>query len=234
MKTVVLTGATSGIGKAIAYALAKQGNYNLALCGKNSEKMRMLFDELSKITPAQMYVKTFDLTIEASIIEFVQKTIYKFGTVDILVNCAGANTARARIEDLSTADFEYMLKLNTLAPFIFTREIAPILKEKQSGIVINILSSACLYATEAAGGYTASKTALDALAKVLRREMRPYNIKVCSVYPGGVDTAFRPNSRPDYLKPETVATAVINAINLPNEAAIDEIVIRPFVENNYR
>lgn len=233
MKTVLLTGATSGIGKAIAVELAKQGDFNLAICGRNIEKMKLIAGKLEYVTNAEVFAKTFDATNETDIIQFVNDVIEKFGTIDILINNAGANTAKARVEDIKTEDFEYMLKLNTVAPLIFMREVVPILKAKKSGMVMNILSSSCLYASETAGSYTASKSALEALAKVLRREMRPYNVKVCSVYPGGTDTAFRAVERPDYLKPETVATAIVNAIKLPAEAAIDEIVIRPFVENNF-
>lgn len=234
MKTVLLTGATSGIGRAIANQLAKEGGFNLALCGRNNEKMKLIAEKLEYVTDGEILAKTFDLTNEADIIKFVEETIEHFGTIDILINNAGANTAKAKVEDIKTEDFEYMLKLNAVAPFLFMREVVPVLKTKKSGMVMNILSSSCLYASEMAGSYTASKSTLDALTKVLRREVRPYNVKVCSVYPGGVDTPFRTNDRPDYLKPETVAQAVVNAIKLPDEAAIDEIVVRPFVETNFR
>lgn len=237
-KTIIITGATSGIGKSIVSELLKEGGCNLSLCGRNSGKMRGLIEEInSQFTLcdiySKLYTKTFDLTFDFEIVKFVKETINKFGTVDILINCAGANTSRGLIEDLKTPDFEYMLKLNAIAPFVFIKQVVPVLKAKKSGMIINILSTSCLFASPGIGGYSASKSTLDAVSKVLRKEMRPYNIKVCSIYPGGTDTPFRENERPDYLNPETVAKVVLNAIKLPDEAAVDEIVVRPFVEDNF-
>lgn len=234
-KTVLVTGATSGIGKAIVFELCKTGNYNVAVCGRNDEKMKFLIEKVAipENSSAKFYAKTFDITIEKEVESFIDETVAKIGDIDILINCAGANTSRSSIETLKTEDFEYMLKLNAIAPFVFIKNVIPAMKAKKAGMIINILSTSCLFASENAGGYSASKSTLDSLSKVLRKELRPYHIKVCSIYPGGTDTPFRENERPDYLKPETVAQVAMNAITLPNEAAIDEIVVRPFVEKNF-
>ena len=234
MKTILITGASSGIGKAIAQQLLSQGDCNLVLCGRSENKMNELLASLASQEQEKIFAKTFDLLDEKEILQFIKEGREKFGDIDILINCAGANTARACIEDLKTAELDYLIKLNTIAPFVFMRELIPAMKAKRAGMIINILSSSCLFANENIGAYTASKTGLEGLTNVLRREMRPYNVRVCALYPGGVDTPFRADKRPDYLQPETVAKAVMNAINLPDEAAIDEIVLRPFVETNFR
>jgi len=102
------------------------------------------------------------------------------------------------------------------------------------GAKVNILSTCCLFSNEGLGSYTASKGALDSLTKVLRKEARKDNIRVCSVYPGGINTSFRPQAREEYLSADIAAETIINSINIDERVALDEIVLRPFIETNYR
>ena len=100
-------------------------------------------------------------------------------------------------------------------------------------MIINILSSCCLFSNPDNGGYTSSKDAFEALSKILVKEVKDAGVKVLDVYPGGVDTNFRTNDRPDYLKPETVAKHVIYALENNEDGMLQEIVVRPVVESNY-
>jgi short-subunit dehydrogenase len=126
-----------------------------------------------------------------------------------------------------------MLKLNTIVPTVFMRELAKPMCARKEGLVINILSSACLFANEFIAEYSASKAALDLLTKIFRKEVRKDHVRVCSVYPGGTNTSFRSSPRPDYMPPEAVANAVLSVISADPNTALDEIVVRPFVEMNF-
>ena len=231
-KRVVITGATSGIGRNTTLALLKQGAH-IAFCGKSEVKMKDLLDEIAQMETGILYAKAFDVIVEKEIKKFVGEAKEKLGGIDILINCAGLNPAKNRVEDIKTEDLEYMIKVNFVAPFIFIKEIIKDMRERQSGLVINIMSSACLFSSEGIGAYSASKSGFDALAKILRKEVRKDRIGVCSIYPGGVDTPFRANARPDYLRPDDVTNAIIQVIKAGPDVAYDEIVLRPFVETNF-
>lgn len=107
------------------------------------------------------------------------------------------------------------------------------MKVKKEGLIINILSTCCLFSNEGNGAYTAAKSALDGLTKVFRKEARKNNIRVCSVYPGGINTPFRDQEREDYLSPENTADTILKTLDIDTSVALDEIVLRPFVETNY-
>ena len=98
---------------------------------------------------------------------------------------------------------------------------------------LNVLSTVCNFSNEGIGAYTASKASFDALVKVFRKEVRLKNIKVCSIYPGGTNTAFRNTNKPEYLEVESVVEAIFTMILVDLNASIDELTIRPMVEKNY-
>jgi NADP-dependent 3-hydroxy acid dehydrogenase YdfG len=231
-KRIVITGATSGIGRNTTLALLKKGAH-VAFCGKSEDKMKDLLDEIAQMETSTIYAKAFDVIAENEIRSFVGEAKEKLGGIDILINCAGLNPAKNRVEDIKTEDLEYMIKVNFVAPFIFIKEIIKDMRERQSGLVINIMSSACLFSSEGIGAYSASKSGFDALAKILRKEVRNDHIAVCSIYPGGVDTPFRKMERPDYLRTDDVVNAIIHVIEAGPDVAYDELVLRPFVENNF-
>ncbi len=113
------------------------------------------------------------------------------------------------------------------------REVCKSMKKKKAGLIINVLSTVCNFSNEGIGAYTASKAGFDALVKVFRKEVRDSNIRVCSIYPGGVDTPFRAEARPTYLNAEDVVRAIMSMMQFDDYASVDELVIRPTVEKNY-
>lgn len=225
-KTVMITGATDGIGRALALLLAEE--YNLALCGRSEEKMRQLIQELGN---CRAYTACFDLTDGEMRHAFCEKVKQEFGAPDVLVNNAGANIKKDRIADINLDDLRYMFELNCVSAVGMIQEMYPLMAQKQSGLIVNVLSSCCLYHNPMTGGYSASKDAMEGISKILTKEARADHIGVCNVYPGGVDTNFRAASNPDYLRPETVAR-MIRACIENEDGCVHDLVIRPFIEEN--
>ena len=225
-KTVIITGATDGIGKALAVLLSKE--YNLALCGRSKDKMEQLMQELGG---CHVYAECFDITDTAKRHSFCENVKKEFGTVDVLVNNAGANTKKDRVADINLDDLRYMFELNCVSAVGMIQEVYPLMAERKSGLFVNILSTCCLFNNPMTGSYSATKDAMEGISKILIKEAKKDNIGVCNVYPGGVDTNFRANSNPKYLKPETIAKMIKNCIEL-EEGCVHDIVIRPDIEEN--
>ncbi|WP_242156260.1 SDR family oxidoreductase [Aestuariivivens sediminis] len=230
-KNIIVTGATSGIGKSLTLKLLDFGA-NVAFCGRSEDKMAQLLKEINgKANP--YFYKVFDISMEQDIVRFVEQAAERLGEPDILVNCAGLNSAKDLVSDIKTSDLEWMLTINLVAPFIFMREVFKNMAPAKPGVFINVLSTVCNFSNEGIGAYTASKAGYDALCKVFRKEVRAYGKRVCSIYPGGVDSPFREASRPDYLKPEIVADTIIHMMPCDWNSSVDELTIRPMVEKNY-
>ena len=225
-KTAVITGATDGIGNALAILLSR--DYNLALCGRSKDKMDRLIQKLGN---CHIYTDCFDITDKEKRHAFCENLKKEFGSVDILVNNAGANTKKDKVVEINLDDLRYMFELNCVSAVGMIQELYPLMAEKQSGLIINILSSCCLFNNSMTGSYSASKDAMEGISKILTKEARADHIGVCNVYPGGVDTNFRTAANPNYLRPETIAK-MIKACIENEDGCVHDIIIRPFIEEN--
>ena len=231
-KMVLLSGATSGIGRALALRLARAGA-TLALCGRSKEKLSEVVSLAREAGAAAIFGQAFDATDVEVIRQFVREAADTLGSPSILINNAGANPGKSSVATQNIDELDHMWALNCRAPWVFTQACHPLMAAEGGGHVVNILSTTLRFANETVAGYTASKAAFEAWTNVYRKEARKENIRVTAVYPGGTDTPFRTLERPDYMRPETVAEAIYQTLILPADAIMHEIVLRPAVEENF-
>lgn len=229
-KHVLITGASSGVGRELAIKLSYLG-FTLSVCGQTSSKIETT---LSKLKPnTQVYSDCFCLSDKEYINQFVRSSELANGDIDILINCAGLNSSRALAHEPQWQECTRMMDINYFAPVRLIELILPSMLTKKDGIVLNVLSTTCLYANAGIAQYSASKSALDMYTKVLRKELHVTGIKVLSVYPGGINTEFRSAARPNYLNPEDVSEAILSMLQTKGNVHVHELVIRPECESNF-
>lgn len=232
-RVVIVTGASSGIGRAVAEKLAQNGA-TLALCGRSEVKLKAVADAIRTETPdAKLYTRSFDITDDAAVRGFVQESAKQLGAPSALVHCAGGNPNRATVAEASPEMWDAQFALNCRATASVVRACMPFWTLNGGGRCVVVVSTMAFFSAPGNGPYAASKAAQKALCDTLRKEGREANIGVTAVYPGGVDTDFRPQSRPEYMKPESVADAILAALLLPSDAILHEITMRPSCETNY-
>jgi NAD(P)-dependent dehydrogenase (short-subunit alcohol dehydrogenase family) len=233
-KSAVITGAGTGVGRAAAVALAKQG-WRVALLGRN----RQTLDETAQLTgakPSDVIAVTCDIG-RAGQVQAMAKTVFeKFETVDALVNAAGTNAPRRAFEVLSAEDYHAMMDTNLNGPYYCIQAFLPHMRSRGSGTIVNIVSDAGKQASPKAGpAYCMSKFGLAGLTQSLNAEERGRGIRACAIFPGDIDTPLL-NKRPQppsaeqralMLTPEDVAECILLAINLPPRAIVEELVLRP-------
>jgi NAD(P)-dependent dehydrogenase (short-subunit alcohol dehydrogenase family) len=231
-KTVFLTGASRGIGRAVALRLARAGA-RLALAGRDRRALETVAEEARALSAAEVFISAFDLREEEAVLGFYREARRSLGPPEVLINNAGFISRRAPIAEMTTEEFDATLSVNLRAPFILIREALRDMAAREKGHLVNILSTVCHHANENMGIYTAAKMGLSGLTEVLRKEARPRGIRVSAIYPGGTDTDFRPKRRPEYMKPESVAEAVHAVLTMPEDLVVHSLTFRPMVETNF-
>ena len=229
---VVLTGASRGIGRAIALRLARAGAA-LTLCARDAAALESVLDEARALGAAYASGETFDLSDAVAIEQFCSQTCAKRGPVDVLINNAGYNSRKAPVHEVEVDEFDAIMAVNLRAPFLMVRAILPQMIERRAGHIVNILSTVCEHDNETMGAYTAAKQGMRGWHGVLLKEARGHGVRVSGVYPGGTDTEFRPKARPDYMRPESVAEAVYSVLAMPEDLIVQSITFRPIVETNF-
>jgi len=231
-QVVIVTGASRGIGRATALAMARAGA-RVVVAARNEDQLRSLSDEIEAETEQPALVCPTDVAQEGEVKRMVQSTLDAWDQVDILVNNAGFNARKCKIWEITPQEWDEMFAVNLRGVWLCCRAVLPGMVARQSGHIINIISTASQIGLEQIGVYGATKWGLLGLTKSLIKEARPYNVRVTAFSPGGTDTSFRAEPRPQYLRPETVAEAIVFVAALPENAVVHDMVMRPMVETNF-
>jgi 3-oxoacyl-[acyl-carrier protein] reductase len=200
-KVVLVTGASSGIGRATAVEFARAGA-NVVVHYNESKREADEVVSLIRSFGGKAKEVRGDVARQEDVREIVRLSLLEFGTIDILINNAGTLLHRKGIEALDLELWNRVLAVNLTSIFLLSREIVPIMKEKRYGRIVNLTSiSARSGGTVGAGHYAASKAGVLTLTKNMAKELGPYNIMVNAVSPGIIDTRFhqRFTSQEDYL-----------------------------------
>lgn len=227
--TALVTGASRGIGRAIALRLAQLGA-RLLLVARDQAALQAVHEEIAKIVQQDTAPEILpcDLT-SASEIAALGSRIDAAGGCDILVNTAGIGKIGAPLHEMSVEDFDAVLATNLRAPFLLMRAIVPGMIRRQGGHIVNISSLAGQGTLANGAAYAASKSALNALTYSAAEELRAHNIRVSVVAPGSVNTSFGRGGKDSakMLQPEDVANVVAMLVTQPPQSFISEVRMRP-------
>jgi NADP-dependent 3-hydroxy acid dehydrogenase YdfG len=238
-KVAVVTGASSGVGRSIALALAEEGA-DVVLLGRRMSLLRAVAEKCGRSGSRAVCYKV-DLLRAATILETKARITKAFGGVDILIHSAGA-IAPSNVDTASLADLDWQYQCNLRAPFALTQALLPTLK-RRGGQIVFLNSTVGLVGGAGVSQYSATKHGLKALADSLREEVNPYGVRVLSIFLGRTATPMQAkvhawegtSYRPAQLiQPEQVAAVVIGALTLGPEAEITDVRMRPAISPGRR
>lgn len=227
-KIIVITGASKGLGRAIAEQFAAAGN-TLLVCSRSELQLyKMMEDILLEYPQCTIKAMPCDMSIKDEVLAFA-KWCLQYGTPDIIVNNAG-QFLPGSIHNEEDGLLEQMIQTNLYSAYHFTRALLPQMIERKTGSIFNICSIASLQAYANGGSYSISKYALLGFSKNLREELKPYGIKVSAVMPGA---AFTDSWAGSGINPERimeandVAKMIFAASQLSPQAVMEDIILRP-------
>ena len=236
-RNVFITGASSGIGKATAYSFGKNGD-NLVLCARRLERLEEIKKDIEEKYAVKVYIYKLDVTIYENVADTVKEIIKTVGNIDILVNNAGLALGLDKFQNYSINDMQTMIDTNIKGLLYVTREIIPYMVSKNLGHIINIGSTAGMYAYADGAVYCATKAAVKFLSDGIRIDTIDKNIKVTTIQPGIVETDFsevrfhgdKAKAEKVYkgikaLKSEDIADITVYAANQPEHVQISDITI---------
>jgi short-subunit dehydrogenase len=225
---VIITGASKGLGKAVAEKFAEAGA-TLFVCSRRETQLYKAVEELlTRFPQCTVKAKPVDVSVKEEVFEF-GKWCLSFGVPDVVVNNAGEFMAGS-VYNEEDGVLEKMIEVNLYSAYHLTRLVLPRMMEARSGHIFNMCSVASLKAYANGGAYSISKFALYGFSKNLREEMKPYNIKVTSVIPGAAYTDSWSESgieKTRFMQARDVAEIIYAASQLSPQACVEEILLRP-------
>jgi 3-hydroxy acid dehydrogenase/malonic semialdehyde reductase len=236
-KIVLITGATSGIGKACAIKYASTGN-DIIITGRRKERLDELKKELETAYSINVLILAFDVQDKKAVVDSINTIPEKWKQVGILINNAGLALGRNFFDEADMNDWETMLNTNVHGLLYVTRAILPFMIAQKKGHIINIISTAAKGVYEKGNVYCASKSAVSALNQAMRIDLLRHNIKVTGIFPGATETAFslvrfkgddsKASATYDGITPLTpgdIAETIFYCTSQPKHVCINELVI---------
>lgn len=214
--TVLITGASRGLGRAIAHLLARRGA-RLALTARGGTALRQVAEELAQLT--EVLVSPGDISDAAHVRAVIEKTIQRFGRIDVVINNASVigPSPMPQLADYPLETLDYVFQVNVLAPLHVIQHVLPLMRNQGAGLIINVSSDAGVEAYPGWGGYGASKAALELASRVLAAELASSDIRIYVVDPGDMNTQMHHEAEPGVdlshlTPPEDVARAFVHLI----------------------
>lgn len=237
---VAITGASSGMGKAIAIELAKNGA-RIALGARRTKELQHIAAQIKSKGGEAIFVQT-DVKNKADLIRLVNTAVERYGKLDVIVNNAGVSQL-SRFDELDIDGWEEMIDINLKGVLYGMAAAIPVFQYQRSGHIVNIISTSGIKIVPMQGIYAGTKNAIRTIAEAFRQESDG-NIRITGISPGFVKTDFADNIKNEEMKktiqkgmeqiaidPIAIANAVIYAVSQPNDVEIGDIVIRPSKQN---
>jgi len=243
-KTIMITGATSGFGRATAVLFARNG-YNIIITGRRKDRLNELEKELLSFGDIKVLSLNFDVRNRNEVESIITGLPSEWKNIDILVNNAGLAVGMDHIDQGNIDDWERMIDTNIKGLLYITRAVTPLMVKRESGHIFNLSSIAGKEEYEFGNVYCASKHAVDSLSRAMRIDLVRHNIKVTNIAPGMADTEFsivrfKGNNEKasavykgiDALTGEDIADVIFYCANLPAHVCINDLVITPTQQAN--
>ncbi len=230
-KVIVITGATSGFGLAMAEKFGKAGA-KIVPVARNEQKLEEVVGMI-KSSGGEAVAVAGDVTKEGTFEKVVQAAMDNFGRIDVLINNAGGGVKVAPIEEMDDASIQACLELNLVSAIRGCRAVTPQMKKQGQGLIINFTSACAKFAWPEWSVYSAAKSGVSLFSRCLHAELRPFGIAVSVIVPGGSNTGFQKNAGigafewddSNALRPEHIAEAAFSIVSQPKGAAVPETVV---------
>lgn len=236
-KIILITGATSGFGKAITYTFAAAG-WNCIITGRRKERLDTIAKDLQTKYAIQVLSLVFDVQDRKTVTDTLSNLPEEWQAIDVLVNNAGLALGRDSFENANLDDWDTMMDTNVKGLMYVTKTIIPFMISRKKGHIINIGSTAGKEVYKDGNAYCASKHAVDAISKAMRIDLLPYHIKVTTIHPGAAETEFSivrfkgDVSKADAvyngyqaLQAEDIAKITYYTASLPEHVCINDLVV---------